>query len=98
MLNELIERAKEIEQTTDANIQGAFVQVTNELTIDECEEALMERAGDDPRKIKRYTKKVGRVRVGKNPRLGDTVHSLRNDVFSILNVVYQEQRRATQTH
>lgn len=89
MIDELIKQAKEIEQSSNANIQGSFIQVTNELTVDECEVIFKERCGDNTRKAKRYAKKITRVRDEIDPRWFN-VGQLRNDVLAILETVLRE--------
>lgn len=86
MIDELIEQAKEIEATTDANMSGALIQATNSLTIDECERVFIERCGDSARKAARYAKKVTRTRNEVDPEWFN-VRQLRNDVLAILEAV-----------
>ncbi len=83
MLNELTEKAKKIENTTDANFGGALVQVTNDLTLAECKDLFAEIAGGDPKKIKRWAKKISRVEDKVDPRWF-SLAGLRNDAMTIL--------------
>ena len=78
MLEGLIKKAQEIEKSTNANLSGAFVQITAELTLDECESLILEVA-DNERKKKRWTKTIAKVRAGKLP-----LNRLRNDAITIL--------------
>lgn len=83
MIKDLIEQAEKIEDETDANIHGALFQVTNNLTVSECEEIFIEQYGDNERKADRYAKKITRVKSKADTKMFN-VHGLRNDVSAIL--------------
>ncbi len=83
MINELIEQAKQIEATTDANMGGALIQVSNKLTIDECATIFKERCGDNAKKAALRARLITRVRDEVDPKWFNVGH-LRNDVLFIL--------------
>jgi hypothetical protein len=82
MIKQLIEQAIQIEAETDANINGALVQVTDGLSFEECEQFLLEWSGSDQKKAKRYAKKLARVKDDANPY--HTIHGLRHDIYALI--------------
>jgi hypothetical protein len=82
MIEQLIDRAKEIKAETEANISGALIQVADELSITQCETFFAEWAGDDTKKVKRFSKKVDRVKDENNRYF--TIHSLCQDICNLL--------------
>lgn len=82
MIEQLIKRAKKIETETDANIGGALIQVTAELSLAQCKAFFAEWAGNDEKKIKRYSKKINRVQDENNSYFN--IYGLRQDVSALL--------------
>lgn len=87
MLNELISKAKEIESGTNANFQGALIQVTQQLSI-EAIESLAEEMNSST-----LIKNAQRTREGKE---FFNINGLRNDVFKAISSHVMKQKLITE--